>query len=186
MPICQMSFNKESSHSLWAMRNKVFDEFYRRSWFNQCFTHAFFIQKFVQSQTLSREKLLKRLLYKKCSRKILMKLTPGVDLILFLLMRSKNVDYLESKNKLPLMIKFFLKSPLMKKLLTIFLYRHYRRFWLLPFCFWIITRGLSVNNVTHILPFLIQILVFSYMYVIIHLSFNILWNKNQHRKNIQT
>jgi len=37
----------------------------------------FFVQKFVQSQTLSREKLLKRLTYKKCVHKKLMKLTPG-------------------------------------------------------------------------------------------------------------
>jgi len=37
---------------------------------------AFFIQKFVQSQTLSREKLLNLLSYKKCAHKMLMKLTP--------------------------------------------------------------------------------------------------------------
>jgi len=37
----------------------------------------FFVQKFFQSQTLSREKLLKRLLYKKFARKMLMKLTQG-------------------------------------------------------------------------------------------------------------
>ncbi len=40
------------------------------------FTLPFFVRKFVQSQTLSREKLLKRLLYKKCVRKMLMKSTP--------------------------------------------------------------------------------------------------------------
>jgi hypothetical protein len=33
--------------------------------FHQHFTQEFFVQKFVQSQTLSREKLLKRLLYEK-------------------------------------------------------------------------------------------------------------------------
>ncbi len=37
----------------------------------------FFVQKFVLSQPLSREKLLKRLLYKKFARKMLMKLTQG-------------------------------------------------------------------------------------------------------------
>ncbi len=42
------------------------------------FMCAFFVLKFVQSQTLSREKLLKRLLYKKYVRKMLMKLTPVV------------------------------------------------------------------------------------------------------------
>jgi hypothetical protein len=36
--------------------------------FHQYFTRVFLVQKFVQSQTLSREKLLKR-----CVRKILMK-----------------------------------------------------------------------------------------------------------------
>jgi len=44
-------------------------------------THAFFVQKFVQSQTLIKEKLLKRLSYIKCSCKMLMKLTPVVGLI---------------------------------------------------------------------------------------------------------
>jgi hypothetical protein len=43
------------------------------------FTHAFFVQKFVQSQTLSTEKLLNSLSYEKCECKMLMKLTPGVD-----------------------------------------------------------------------------------------------------------
>jgi len=47
-----------------------------RCQFHQHFTRKFFIQKFVQSQTLSREELLKRLLYKNCVRKMLMKLTP--------------------------------------------------------------------------------------------------------------
>jgi len=37
----------------------------------------FFVQKFIQSQTLSREKLLKRVSYKKCACKMLMKFTPG-------------------------------------------------------------------------------------------------------------
>ncbi len=40
--------------------------------------YEFFVQKFVQSQTLNREKLLNSFLYKKCARKMLMKLTPGV------------------------------------------------------------------------------------------------------------
>ncbi len=35
----------------------------------------FFVQKFVQSQTLSRKKLLIRILYEKCTNKMLMKLT---------------------------------------------------------------------------------------------------------------
>jgi len=38
---------------------------------------SFFVLKFVQSQILSREKLLKRLLYVKDACKMLMKLTPG-------------------------------------------------------------------------------------------------------------
>jgi len=38
---------------------------------------AFFIQKFIQSKTLSREKLLNSLLRKKCRSKLLMKLTPA-------------------------------------------------------------------------------------------------------------
>jgi len=37
--------------------------------FHQYFTLAFFVRRFLQSQTLSREKLLKRLSYKKCARK---------------------------------------------------------------------------------------------------------------------
>jgi len=45
---------------------------------HQHFTRAFFVKKFAQSQTLSREKLLKRLLYVKCARKMLMKLTPTI------------------------------------------------------------------------------------------------------------
>jgi len=48
-----------------------------RCQFHQHFIRAFFIQKFVQSQKLTREKLLKRLSYKKCARKMLMKLTQG-------------------------------------------------------------------------------------------------------------
>jgi len=50
-----------------------------RSQFHQQFTLTFFVQKFVQSQTLSREKLLKRLSYKKCEHKMLMKLTPSKE-----------------------------------------------------------------------------------------------------------
>jgi hypothetical protein len=46
--------------------------------FHQNFTHEFFVQKFVQSQTLSREKLPKRLSCKKGALKTLkLKLTPG-------------------------------------------------------------------------------------------------------------
>jgi hypothetical protein len=56
------------------MHNEV--EYCPDGQFHQHFTSAFFVQNFVQSQTLSREKLLKRLLYKKLSRKMLMKLTP--------------------------------------------------------------------------------------------------------------
>ncbi len=41
----------------------------------------FFVWKFYQSQTLSREKLLKILSYEKRALKMLMKLTPGVNLI---------------------------------------------------------------------------------------------------------
>jgi len=37
-----------------------------------------FVRKFVQSQTLSREKLLKRHMYEKFARKTLLKLTPGL------------------------------------------------------------------------------------------------------------
>jgi len=44
--------------------------------FHQHFTLTFFVRKFVQSQTLSREKLLNLLAYKKCAHKMLMKLTP--------------------------------------------------------------------------------------------------------------
>jgi len=40
----------------------------------------FFVQEFVQSQTLSTKKLLKNLLYKKCAHKMLMKLTPILNL----------------------------------------------------------------------------------------------------------
>ncbi len=47
-----------------------------RCQFHQHFTRKFFVRKFVQSQTLSREKLPKRLWYKKGARKMLMKLTP--------------------------------------------------------------------------------------------------------------
>jgi len=43
--------------------------------FHQHFTCAFFVQKFIQSQTLSREKLLKGLSYEKYLHKMLMKLT---------------------------------------------------------------------------------------------------------------
>jgi len=43
--------------------------------FHQQITRAFFVRKFIQSKTLSREKLLKRLSNKKCVRKTLMKLT---------------------------------------------------------------------------------------------------------------
>jgi len=46
-----------------------------RSQFYQHFTSAFFVRKFVQSQTLSREKLLNSLSYKKYASETLMKLT---------------------------------------------------------------------------------------------------------------
>jgi len=49
---------------------------YTMSQFHQYFTHSFFVRKLVQIQTLSREKLLKRLSKEKCARKMLMKLTP--------------------------------------------------------------------------------------------------------------
>jgi len=42
--------------------------------FHQHFTRAFFVQKIIQSQTLSREKHFRT---KKRARKMLMKLTPG-------------------------------------------------------------------------------------------------------------
>jgi len=42
---------------------------------SQFHQRAFFLRKFVQSQTLSSEKLLNLLSYKKCERKRLMKLT---------------------------------------------------------------------------------------------------------------
>jgi hypothetical protein len=42
------------------------------------FYTCIFIQKFAQSQTLSREKLLNLLLYEKFVRKMLMKLTPAL------------------------------------------------------------------------------------------------------------
>jgi len=51
------------------------DELPSRGQFHQHLTRAFFVQKFVQSQTLSREKLLKRLSCKKRAHKTLMKLT---------------------------------------------------------------------------------------------------------------
>jgi hypothetical protein len=60
--------------------------------------HAFFIQKFAQIQTLSREKLLKRLLYEKCVHKMLMKLTPAVNFInVFFVWKSKWHLYFCSK-----------------------------------------------------------------------------------------
>jgi len=55
-----------------------------RSQFHQHFTCAFFVQKFVQSQTLSREKLLNLLSYEKCVHKPLMKLTPCLNFIYIL------------------------------------------------------------------------------------------------------
>jgi len=53
------------------------DSFESFGLFHQQIMWPFFVRKFVQSQTLSREKLLKRLSYKKCARKTLMKLTPS-------------------------------------------------------------------------------------------------------------
>jgi len=59
----------------WILRNcKNF-----RGQFQQHFTRTFFVQKFIQSQTLSREKVPKSLSYEKWTHKMLMKLTPGVD-----------------------------------------------------------------------------------------------------------
>ncbi len=51
-----------------------------QSWgqFHQHFTRAFFVWKFIQSQTLSRKKLLKGLSYEKCMHKMLTKLTPAL------------------------------------------------------------------------------------------------------------
>jgi len=49
---------------------------YTMGQFHQHFRRAFFVWKLVQSQTLNREKLLKRLWKEKCLRKMLMKLTP--------------------------------------------------------------------------------------------------------------
>ncbi len=48
-----------------------------RCQFNQHFTPKFFVQMFVQSQTLGRENLPKRLSYEKSTHKTLMKLTQG-------------------------------------------------------------------------------------------------------------
>jgi len=48
--------------------------------FHQYFTCKFFVGKFVQSQTLSREKLPKRLSYEKGARITLVKLTPGTEM----------------------------------------------------------------------------------------------------------
>ncbi len=56
------------------MRTKIWQQTLSCRQFHHCFTGAFFVRKFVQSQTLSREKLLKRLLYKKGDHKMLMKL----------------------------------------------------------------------------------------------------------------
>ena len=47
--------------------------------FNNILRTHFFVQKFIQSQTLSREKLLKRLSYEKFAHKMLMKLTKGIS-----------------------------------------------------------------------------------------------------------
>jgi len=48
--------------------------------FHQHFKRAFFVRKYVQSLTINRKKLLKRLSYQQCARKMLMKLTPGIFL----------------------------------------------------------------------------------------------------------
>jgi hypothetical protein len=42
---------------------------------HQHFMRTFFVQKFIQSQTQNREKLLNSILYEKCARKTSMKLT---------------------------------------------------------------------------------------------------------------
>jgi len=49
------------------------------SQYHQHFTRAFFVQKCIQSQTLSRKKLLKRLSYEKYMSKMLMILTPDLE-----------------------------------------------------------------------------------------------------------
>jgi len=54
------------------------------SQFHQHFTRPFFVQKFFQSQTLSREKQQKKLLYEKCARKMLMKMTTSDEIVQFL------------------------------------------------------------------------------------------------------
>ena len=66
------------------------------SQFHQHFTRAFFVQKFVQSQNVTR----KRRSYKKCAQKTLMKVTPGVlesRYIKYLLWRAYCFDFKEFK-----------------------------------------------------------------------------------------
>jgi len=60
---------------------------------HQHFTLTFFVRKFAQSQTLSRIKLFKRLLYQKCPHKMLMKLTLGCQFLFI-----KNVNFLASED----------------------------------------------------------------------------------------
>ncbi len=75
-----------------------------------------FVTKFVQSQTLSREKLLKILLYQKCLRKMLMILTPGVNNTVFFKLFSIPRIFRVNMNK---------NQNLHKK----YLHETYTRFW---------------------------------------------------------
>jgi len=74
------AFRKPSSkiHSWFLLCFNLSSFHFSCSQFHLCFTSAFFVWKFVLSQTLSREKLLKRLLYKKGARKTLIKSTTFV------------------------------------------------------------------------------------------------------------
>ncbi len=64
------------------------------SQFNQHFTSSFFSfsKKIIQTQTVSREKLLKTLLYKKSDCKTLLKLTSRVDMTILLWATFKPVN----------------------------------------------------------------------------------------------
>jgi len=54
----------------------------------------FLYEILFKAKLLSREKLLKRLLYKKCARKMSMKLTPGMVLV-----ARSSFDYLQTKKR---------------------------------------------------------------------------------------
>jgi len=64
-----------------------------------------------QSQTLGREKLLKRLLYEKCVRKMLMKLTPGGVILLFFKMCIFHSNILGRNRGDPVYWQKFLQDP---------------------------------------------------------------------------